>query len=118
MDHARKLLLGQPGDEDGPVFDKAWQAQAFATTVMLHNRGVFTWSEWTTGLSQEIKSAQASGDPDLGDSYYDHWVNALERILVDKRITKPGQLSDLTDAWQEAARNTPHGQPIELVRPT
>ena len=37
-----------------PVFEEPWQAHAFAMTVSLHERGVFTWSEWSHALSQEI----------------------------------------------------------------
>jgi Nitrile hydratase beta subunit, N-terminal len=36
-----------PRDGDGgPVFEAPWQANAFAMTLALHQRGVFTWTEW------------------------------------------------------------------------
>ena len=38
-------LQAIPRDEDGPVFDTPWQAQAFAMTVKLHEAGVFEWNE-------------------------------------------------------------------------
>ena len=44
-----------------PVFREAWEAQAFALTLTLHERGVFTWSEWTSALASEIRRAQAAG---------------------------------------------------------
>ncbi len=44
-----------------PVFEEPWQAHAFAMTVSLHERGVFTWSEWSHALSQEISPAAARG---------------------------------------------------------
>lgn len=109
-----QLFLDQPGDESGPVFDEAWQAQAFAITLKLHDDGVFSWAEWTETLAQEIKAAQSVGDADLGDTYYHHWLRALERIVADKGITTPDLISQVSSAWQEAARQTPHGQPIEL----
>lgn len=108
------LLPGQPANDTGPVFAEPWQAQAFAMALMLHERGVFTWTEWAAALSAEIKSAQAAGDPDLGDTYYQHWLKALERLVVEKGVATSTALADTVHAWQDAARATPHGQPIVL----
>ena len=58
--------------------------------------------------------AQAAGDPDLGDTYYDHWLAALERLLLDKGIAQPLALTALRQAWRVAAETTPHGEPIVL----
>lgn len=107
-------LPGQPRDEDGPVFNAAWEAQAFALTLSLHERGVFTWTEWAAALTEEIKAAQAAGDPDLGDTYYQHWLKALERLVVEKGVASAEALHDTAHAWEEAALATPHGQPIVL----
>jgi nitrile hydratase accessory protein len=109
-------LPGQPRDQDGPVFREAWEAQAFAMTLTLHERGVFTWTEWAAALAGEIKAAQAAGDADLGDTYYQHWLKALERLVIDKGVATAGALHDTAHAWEDAARATPHGQPIVLQR--
>jgi nitrile hydratase accessory protein len=109
-----RILPGQPRDGDGPVFKEAWEAQAFAMTLMLHARGVFSWPEWAAALSAEIKRAQAAGDPDTGETYYQHCLKALERLVVEKGLTTAALLADTTAAWQRAARATPHGQPIVL----
>lgn len=109
-------LPGQPRDNDGPVFNAAWEAQAFALALTLHERGVFTWTEWAAALADEIKRAQMAGDPDLGDTYYQHWLNALERLVVEKGAATAAALHDTAHAWDEAARATPHGKPIVLQR--
>lgn len=80
----------RPGDE--PPFREPWEAQAFAMTVKLHEAGHFTWPEWAAVLSEEIAKAQERGDPDLGTTYYDHWLRALERIVVAKGIVRPDEL--------------------------
>ncbi|HYW76594.1 MAG TPA: nitrile hydratase accessory protein [Gammaproteobacteria bacterium] len=113
---AARTLPALPGDSDGPVFDAPWQAQAFAMTVKLHEAGVFEWQEWTTALSAEIARAQAEGDPDLGDTYYEHWLRALERLVVEKGLFTRPRLQQRTAAWARAAEATPHGEPIELAR--
>jgi nitrile hydratase accessory protein len=102
--------------EGGPVFGEPWQAQAFAMTLKLHEAGAFTWPEWADYLAEEIRRAQARGDPDLGDTYYQHWLAALERIVADKGLIAPAELAQRTAEWAEAASTTPHGKPIELRR--
>jgi nitrile hydratase accessory protein len=107
-------LADLPCDAQGPVFAEPWQAQAFALTVALHERGLFQWPEWAAYLSRAIRDAQAGGDPDLGDTYYLHWLSALERLLLDKGVAAPLALAGLREAWRTAAEATPHGQPVRL----
>jgi nitrile hydratase accessory protein len=103
-----------PRDAEGPVFREPWEAQAFAMAVALNGRGLFTWSEWAATLADEIRRAQAAGDPDTGETYYRHWLNALERIVAEKGATDARTLARTRDAWDHAADRTPHGAPIEL----
>jgi len=103
-----------PRDADGPVFREPWEAQAFAMTLALHERGLFTWSEWAGALGTEIKRAQAAGDADTGETYYSHWLNALERLVADKGVATLDTLHRYRDAWDRACDRTPHGRPIEL----
>jgi nitrile hydratase accessory protein len=103
-----------PRDAEGPVFREPWEAQAFALALALHERGVFTWAEWAATLGAEIKRAQAAGDPDTGETYYHHWLAALERIVAAKGVTDLATLRRTRDAWDRAADRTPHGEPIEL----
>jgi nitrile hydratase accessory protein len=105
---------GLPRDSDGPVFAAPWQAQAFAMTLTLHARGVFTWSEWAAALAAEITRAQQAGDLDTGETYYWHWLATLERIVADKGVTTADDLHRTRDAWDHAADRTPHGMAIEL----
>ncbi|HLI19725.1 MAG TPA: nitrile hydratase accessory protein [Stellaceae bacterium] len=103
-----------PKNSEGPVFREPWEAQAFAMAVALRERGIFTASEWAETLGAEIKRAQAAGDPDTGDTYYRHWLAALERIVAEKGLSDRATLHRYSDAWGHAARRTPHGTPIEL----
>ncbi|RPH76117.1 MAG: nitrile hydratase accessory protein [Candidatus Rokuibacteriota bacterium] len=103
-----------PRDDEGPVFRAPWEAQAFAMAVMLHERGHFTWTEWAGRLADEIAAAADRGETDDGKRYYHYWLTALEKLVADKRIVLADELNARRDAWEEAARNTPHGQPIVL----
>ena len=111
---ATHSVPGIPRDADGPVFREPWEAQAFAMALALHARGLFSWNEWAAALAAEIKRAQAAGDADTGETYYRHWLAALERIVAEKGVTDPGTLRKYYDAWDHAADRTPHGKAIEL----
>jgi nitrile hydratase accessory protein len=108
-------LPNLPRDADGPVFGEPWEGQVFAMALALHERGLFTWSEWAAALAQEIKAAQAAGDPDTGSTYYRHWLKALERLVAEKELASGAALERYRTAWARAAARTPHGTPIELA---
>jgi len=109
--------IDRPRDDGSPVFREPWEAQAFAMTLALHERGLFSWSEWAGALAAQIRKAQAAGDADLGDTYYRHWLLALEALIAAKGASSPEELSTYRHAWAHAADRTPHGQPIDL-KPT
>ncbi len=112
LDAARPTV---PSDADGPVFSEPWEAQSFAIALALHKAGLFPWREWTAMLADEIKRAQAAGDPDTGTTYYRHWQAALERMVAAKGLADGAAIDRYSDAWSRAARRTPHGSPIALA---
>jgi len=118
-------LPGLSSDGDEPVFANPLQAQIFALVVGLHQRGCFSWGEWTEILSTEIAVARANGENDNnankaesgpGDAYYRMWVIALERLLMNKAIVFSGDIQNRVNAWRNAYLNTPHGSPVTLSR--
>ncbi len=106
--------LSIPRNDEGPAFREPWEAQAFALALALNEHGVFTWKEWAATLGDEIKKAQAAGDPDTGETYYRHWLATLERIVAEKGLSDPRTLERTRTAWGHACARTPHGTPIEL----
>jgi nitrile hydratase accessory protein len=114
MTDAPANFSGQPRDDNGPVFREPWEAQAFAITLALHQRSVFSWTEWAEALASQIRTAQAAGDADLGDSYYRHWLAALEVLVAAKGASSIEELTRYQRAWGHAADRTPHGRSIEL----
>ena len=112
------LVPALPCDAEGPVFREPWEAQAFALAIDAHARGLFSWPEWAAELSAQIKAAQLAGDPDTGETYYRHWLAALEAITVQKGAATQAQLEQVQQAWDRAAKATPHGQPVVLANDT
>ncbi|MBT9370974.1 nitrile hydratase accessory protein [Rhizobium sp. CSW-27] len=108
-------LLVSPGlprsGEGDPVFAEPWQAEVFAITVHLHERGLFTWPEWASHLTLEVHRAGRAED---GSDYFEAWVAALTRLLAEKGVADETLVLALQQSWQRAAEATPHGQPIQL----
>ncbi|MEP0941872.1 MAG: nitrile hydratase accessory protein [Rhizobiaceae bacterium] len=94
-------------DGDEPVFNAPWEAQAFALTLGLYEKGLFGWEEWAASLSAEIHSG-------VERDYYRHWLVALEQLVAKKQLTSPQDIDAREQAWHDAAARTPHGEPIEL----
>ena len=105
---------GASTDDGEPVFREPWEAQAFALVVSLHRQGLFTWPEWAAALTAQIKAAQAGGHADRGDTYYRHWLAALEGLVASKGAGSVDELAQCRLAWERAAYRTRHGQPIDL----
>jgi len=97
-----------------PVFAEPWEAHAFALAVKLSEAGVFTWSEWSTALAEELAAASQRREPDDGSRYYHHWLAALERLAAAKNLVAPPALRARKEEWAEAYRHTPHGKPVTL----
>lgn len=112
-------LLPPGMDRAEPAFAEPWQAQAFAMTLQLHERGLFTWPQWAAALAAQIVQAQSAGDPDRGDTYWQHWLAALESLVAERLpAAAPGggaaELQRWRDAWACCAERTPHGRPLAL----
>src|SRR5258708_19801018 len=96
---ATRAVPGIPRDHDGPVFREPWEAQAFAMALALHARGLFTWNEWAEALAEEIKRAQALGDPDTGEPYYRHYLPTLQPLIPSKGLAPPPTLHPYPHPW-------------------
>jgi hypothetical protein len=67
-------------------------------------------------LSAEITASSTRGEPDDGSRYYDCWLAALEKLVLAKDFMSRTEMAGRKQEWDEAARATPHGQPIVLRR--
>ncbi|MGC2203564.1 MAG: nitrile hydratase accessory protein [Stellaceae bacterium] len=107
-----------PRDAGGSVFAEPWQAHAFALAVKLSEAGLFSWSEWSAALADELAEASRRGEPDDGSLYYHHWLAVLERLVGIKELVTQQALLAQKGAWAEAYRRTPHGSPVTLSGPS
>jgi nitrile hydratase accessory protein len=99
-------------EQGRPLFADSWEAEAFAIGKLLVADGLVTPQEWYDVISDEIRKAQAAGDPDRGDTHYLHWMSALERVCIEKGLVDATVLEEHVQIWGRAVANTPHGVPI------
>ena len=88
-------------DMDGPaalprqngelVFDAAWEGRAFGIAVALAEEQRYEWEDFRRRLIDEIGEADRSR---ADTTYYERWVAALERLLLDKSLVSEYELED------------------------
>ena len=78
------------------VFSAPWEARAFAIALQLSQSGHFTWDEFRDHLIAEVRASDRirarDGTSDHGE-YYDHFLQALEKLLDEKGIAHTVQVS-------------------------
>jgi nitrile hydratase accessory protein len=107
---------GLPLDTQGePVFFEPWQAKAFAMTLALHEKGLFSWTEWAEALGRACAESHAPPQGSAqahAQAYFTAWLTALEDILTARGLFSADILQEITQTWHRAAEATPHGTPI------
>ena len=83
-----------------PVFNEPWESRIFGAAVALCERGVFEWDEFRERLIAEIAAADATHDATAGlqSAYYEHFLAAFERLLLDKGLCTHEEIEQLFKA--------------------
>ena len=95
------------------IFAEPWQAELFAITLNLHEKGLFNWDSWTKKLGGSLKRVKNKSKDDLED-YFLNWLSALEETLLEKKVTELKKIVTIEKAWRDAISKTPHGKKVEI----
>ena len=79
-DKPRALLQGNE------AFSSSWHCELFALTISLYEKKVFDWALWTAALGKKLNDKPVSMEDDL-DYYYGSWLEALEELILSKKMT-------------------------------
>jgi nitrile hydratase accessory protein len=71
------------------VFAEPWESRAFGLAMTLSDAGTFEWEEFRQALIARIGEA---GNENF--SYYRCWLDALERVLVDRAVISDDAVED------------------------
>jgi len=80
---------------DEPLFSAPWERRMFAVMMAAFSSDIFNVDEFRHGVERMAPAEY------LTTSYYEHWLHALERVMIEK-----GQFAraELEAAWAKAAK--------------
>jgi nitrile hydratase len=84
-------------EADEPVFHAPWERRAFAVMLAVFASGLYNVDEFRHAIERMDPADY------LRSSYYEHWLHALETLLVEKGAIGA---SELSAAWAAAARGS------------
>jgi nitrile hydratase accessory protein len=94
------------------VFEAPWQGRAFGIARGMAERGVYAWDDFRARLIAEVGAYDRRAETMVRDggvapafSYYEHFLRALEALLVERAIIVRGELVARVHAFEER----PHG---------
>ena len=77
-------------------FGQDWERQAFGVALALSRSGHFDWEDFRQQLIAAIGEWEASNELDDSSwNYYERWLTALERLIIEKELVKPEELAAL-----------------------
>jgi nitrile hydratase accessory protein len=97
--YATTSMLGAP---DAPprcnaelTFQREWEGRVFGLALALSRDGHFEWETFRQALIESIGEWEALHGTDRVSSewdYYQRWMLALERVLVDSALLTPEEI--------------------------
>lgn len=75
-----------PIERDEPVFHADWEARALAITLAMGG-----WKRWNIDASRRAREEMHPGRY-LAYSYYERWIDALERIMLETGLVTEQEL--------------------------
>ena len=74
--------IAPPRSNGELVFAEPWESRAFGLAVTLYEAGAFVWPQFQAALIARIAEWERRPDQKERWSYYQHWLDALEDVLV------------------------------------
>jgi nitrile hydratase accessory protein len=96
--------ISYPRKNGEPTFAAPWQSRAFGMVVDLHVRGVFPWDEFKRRLIVEVATATDGNRTADESGYYNQWVDAFFRLLIEKRILTAQEINRRVEDFRMGVR--------------
>lgn len=110
VDEAVTQTSGLPRRNGELVFEAPWEARAFGVAVILCRELDLEWEEFRSRLIAEIGAwEQEHGAIDQGWSYYERWLDALERLLLDHGLVSADEIDERTRAVEHTVAHEHDG---------
>jgi nitrile hydratase accessory protein len=108
-------IVAPPMANGEVIFEAPWQGRVFGMARALCHAGHYSWDEFRDCLIEAIGAFDRESDreseleKDGSDyRYYEHFLVALETLLVRKHLVDPGELSDRFSTYMARPHNHDH----------
>ena len=91
-----------PRQNGALVFEAPWEARAFGLAVALNEAGVYPWRDFSQRLAAETAALEAQG---TAASYYEHWLETLEKLAIARGLVTLDELDTRTAAYTFSAHH-------------
>src|SRR5260370_1667036 len=87
----------QPGSNGELLFQRAWEGRAFGMAIALSKKGNYEWEDFRQELISSIADWEEKHcKEDAAWDYYQRWLLALERLLVESNLLNYEELEKRT----------------------
>ncbi|MFO7927025.1 MAG: nitrile hydratase subunit beta [Halobacteriota archaeon] len=83
-------------EEDEPYFHEEWEEDIFALLPLTMGQGMYNIDEFRHAIERMDPAHY------LGSSYYEHWLSAMETLLVEKGVLSEEELDERLEQIQTA----------------
>jgi len=87
-------------------FEEPWQGRIFGLALALSEAGNYPWESFRQSLISTIaewEAAHARDDPSW--RYYEQWLAAFEKLVIDLGVINPVELHERTEAFRLRLRD-------------
>ena len=86
------------------VFEEPWEGRALGIAVALNDQRVCEWREFRQHLVESIAADEEAGTP---SGYYNRWLSAMERLLLQRGLVTSEELDRRTRELASGRREDP-----------
>ena len=94
------------------VFEAPWQGRVFGIARGLAEQGIYDWDDFRARLIEQIAAFDRGAGTTGGGGqyrYYEHFLRALESLLVERGLIAPGELTQRIETFVARPHHHDHG---------
>ena len=98
-----------PSEDDGDTFHERWEGETYAAFVATLGNDFASIDEFRHSIERMPPRLY------LESSYYDRWVTALTRLLLEADAIDPDEFATLTEAFEAGKASVPEREDPDLL---
>lgn len=87
------------------VFQEPWEGRAFGLAVAMRDQGLVPWEAFRQRLIGAIAEADRHPTGEDRPGYYENWLAALERLLMDRGLVTAAEIENRAQQFAAGERD-------------